>query len=75
MGSSKNLTVIHKNLSVIHVYATKYCKARSRYGTEDAFLSQKYCFSLVRCQFLSGTKRVQDAAISCVSFLILSRTT
>lgn len=72
MGFSKNLTVIHKNFSVTHVYATKYCKARSRNGTEDAFISQKYCLSLVRCQFLPGTKIVQDAAISCVSYLILS---
>lgn len=41
MGFSKNLTVIYKNLSVTHVYAPKYFKARSRNGTENAFISQK----------------------------------
>lgn len=72
MGFSKNLTVIHKNLSVTHVYATQYCKTRSRNGTEDAFISQKYCLSIVRSQFLPETKIVQDVAIFRVSYLILS---
>lgn len=41
-GFSKNLTVIHENLSVTH--ATKYSRARSCNRTEDAFSISEIVF-------------------------------